>query len=464
MQDKNNITNIDEQFTDLGWEKMQGVLDKEMPTEPVRKYRMGWLWLLLFLGILAGGVYYNFATKNTTPTNEIPDTTIANVIENTIDVTTLETENKTTDEVAIKDETQYSNDENQPKGKAIISPKNIIKKENKENIVKNNLHIVKENNFINKNIKQASRIDDFSRRDLTTKVVSTKRADMPVISEKEQMESLPSAPMENQVRNSFVTIERIASLSPQIANNNNALLQTSPNFDPIPKTRKFSQTYSLLAGVQSDEFSDFAGIKTGFLAHYRFTPKIGMETGLFYTNTKKNIDTDVDYTEKISEEYPGNMEQYRKTASDTLNLHYLRLPLSFTYQPHPKIQLYTGLNAGYRLSKNSNTSSDALSQTNANIYDAQFSDDTYQSSFNVNITINEEVDTYGVESTDRITVPYSFTIRKADLTAQGGFRYYPIARLGIDVSYQQGLLNMTKNTTTNLNSGFQLALVWQLHR
>jgi len=288
-----------------------------------------------------------------------------------------------------------------------------------------------------------------------------------VFSDKKQTEEMQfpiAISTENSSRIKPLSTERIATLSPQISTSNTLPIKSQLDFDPIPKPRKFSQTYNIMVGVQSEKFRDFGGINMGLLAHYRFTPKIGLETGLAYANVRRKINTDVDYTAEVSAEYPQNTEEFRKSVTDALTLHYVRLPLSFTYRPHHKIQLYTGLNMGYRLSGLSNRPSDDFSSLSTPLYNDQLSDDTYQSSFDVNITTNEEIDTYGIESTDRITIPYSFTIRRTDLTAQGGFRYYPIPRIGIDVSYRHGLLNMTKNTTTNRNSGFQLALVWQLHR
>jgi len=462
MQDNKDIANIDEQFTDLGWEKMQGLLNKEMPVAPMRKPRWSWLWLLLFFGIMASGTYYNFVIKNgavkPNEVSNITDAEIVNVIENTSDTTTLEENDEASTKTIISDKKQPSDTDIQSKEKTIISPKNITKTTTEKNTLQKNLHIKKENNFIDRK----PRTDDFSRRvdDLTAEVVST---DIPVISEKEPTKIVKSSivtPTKIPSRNSSINTKRIPTLSPQITRNNIAL-QALPEVVPVPKIRKFSHTYSTFAGVRSDEFTNFGSANAGVLAHYRFTPKVGLETGLAYGNFRKNINTNVDYTDEVNLEYPSNTEQFSTTFTDALNLHYLRLPLSFTYRPHRKIQLATGLNVGYRLPAFNNTANSS-DESNLNSSDTQITDDTYSSSFEVDVTsvgISE-----GSDPGELIAVSYSFSVHKWDLAAHAGLRYYPIPRLGIDLSYQYGLLNVTNNNTVNRNSGLQLALVWQLHR
>jgi len=126
------------------------------------------------------------------------------------------------------------------------------------------------------------------------------------------------------------------------------------------------------------------------------------------------------------------------------------------------------LSAGYRFAINEKFG--AYSESNDNGINSAddtsiviLNNDTYQSSFEVDAeSVGAEV--LIMNPGQSIAVPYSFSIHKWDLAAQAGLRYYPIPRLGIDLSYQHGLLNMTKNTDTNRNSGLQLALVWQLHR
>jgi len=477
MQDNKDIAKINEQFTDLGWEKMQGILDKEMPVTPIRKPWWRWLWLLLFLGILAGGTYYNFAIKNITPPNEIPDRTIANTTEQTIDNTKFEEKNKTEEKI-LKETTsifeETINPNIQPDKKATNFPKNIIKNDVKKNIAQNNLRIKEEDIFIEKKIQQD---DSFVENKVeNTSIIKTtvstpkmpinsksdKQKDPSITPNKEHAEStLSSAPIsvKNEAQNSWST-EKIATLSPLVSKTKSVDELSSI---PVPKTRKFSQQYSVLAGVRSDEFNDFGGFNTGFLAHYRFTPKVGLETGLVYTNIKKSIDTYVDYTEVVNREFPQNTEQFSRTITDMLSLHYLWLPLHFTYRPHYKIQLSTGLNTGYRLREIAAFTAFSESEDFVTTDDDQPIGNTYESSFESE-PFAVQIDTYGAEQVKRINIPYSFSIRSMDVAIQTGIRYYPIPRLGIDLNYQYGLTNMTNNSTINRNSGLQLALIWQLHR
>ena len=470
MHDNKNIANIDEQFTDLGWEKMHGILENEMPVAPVRKRRWGWLWLLILLpaffvfGIM---VYFGIAVwqdeKRYDNIEKINQPVAVDVIENINDVTIFE-ENKEakpprTDDFSRRSESSALTAE----VVSTNSPKNIIQKEVEKNIYENNLHIIKENNFTGK----IPRTDDFSRRgasDLTAKVVSTEVADAPVISEKEQTKSTSTstaAPIKNQAQKSLFTTSRIASLSPQISSNNKTLPQTPPSFDPSPKVRKKAYTYSAFAGVRSDEFSRFGGVNMGLLAHYRFTPKVGLETGLMYANTRKNIRANIDYTNTVNELYPDNTLQYRSDIKDLHNYNYFRLPLSLNYRPHNKIQLAIGLSMGYRFDNivgNLNTQEDLALFSPQSEQEAS----NYESEVDISVNIDTTASLDG-EFT-QITVPYSLAVRRIDAAAQAGLRYYPTPRLGIDLNYQYGLLNMTPNTTVNRNSGIRLALVWQFHR
>ena len=449
---------------------MHGILDKEMPVAPVRQLWWKWLLLLLFLGIMAGGTYYNFAIKNTTQPHVISDTNIAHVIENTNETDKFEENNETT--FPRTDDFSRRKEINDLTAKVVSTnaPKITPKKEVEKNIVQNNLYIRKENNFTDKKINttQAPRTDDFSHRkqinNLTAKVVSTD------ISEKEQTSKIETpivAPIKNSTKNPVINTEYIARLSPQITRNNSAILQPSPDFDPIPKIRKKVHRYSVFAGVHSDEFSGFGGINVGFLAHYKLAPKLGLETGLSYNNFRKKINTYRDYTAEVDAEIPNNTKQFSRTLNDALSLHYLRLPILFTHRPHKKIQLAAGLNMGRRFTIPTANTSDLYIEndpSNNNIDTFNSSDGGFNSSFTVDLQNPDAIEISSPDYYLQINVPYSFSILKWDLAAQAGLRYYPIPRLGIDLNYQYGLTNMTRNSTRNRNSGIRLALVWQLHR
>jgi len=218
--------------------------------------------------------------------------------------------------------------------------------------------------------------------------------------------------------------------------------------------RKFPQTYSIFTGVRTDEFRGYGSINEGLLAHYRFTPKVGLETGLMYANTRKNIRANIDYTNEYNELYPDNITRQNTDVSNVIKHNYLRLPLSITYRPRKKIQLAMGLNVGYRFDK--------IIKNLAEDQVVPMADDadtpTHESAIGINV--NDP----GSAGFTQIEVSYSFSVPKWDLAAHTGLRYYPIPRLGIDLNYQYGLINMTQGITPNRNSGLQLALVWQLHR
>ncbi len=461
MQDNKDIANIDEQFTDLGWEKMQGILDKEMPITPVHKRRWGWLLLLLFFGIMASGTYYNFAIKNATPQNQIPNTTVADTNEKTNTINEFAEKNKAISKTIIQDKEQISNEAIQHGVKAIIPPKNTPKKSVEKNIIQNNLYIRKENNFTPKNGTKESPFIPQNKVERNSIKRATDILEKPVASSYFGKNiSIPvSSSVENSTRNSLINTERIATLFPKIIKNNNVVLLPSPELDPTPKARK-PHTYSAFTGVRSDEFSGFGGFNAGLLAHYSLTPKIGLETGLMYSNTRKNIRANIDYTNVVNELYPDNMLEYRSNIEDVHNYNYFRLPLSLTYRPRNKVQFAMGVNVGHRFDNiigNLNTQEDLA------FSEPQLDQETsnYESEFEVDIPTNDPLTLTELE---RITVPYSLAVRRTDVAAQASLRYYPIPRLGIDINYQYGLLNMTPNTTVNRNSGLQLALVWQLHR
>ncbi len=479
MQDNKDIANIDKQLTDLGWEKMQGILHKEMPIATAPKRRWGWLWLLLLLPslfILGIMIYFGIAIwQDEKKYNESPDTAIANVIENTKDNDKFEV-NKEATAPLIDDFPESSHgtgsrrEKPDPTAKVVGTdiPKISTKKELETNIIQNNLYITENNNFINKktNKTQATLSNDFPesnegtsspRRHTTAKVVGTD------ISEKSPTEHTPppiTSMTKSSKPNSFINTRSIATLSPQIIKNNDAKLQTSPNLDPILKSRKSSRTYSAFVGVRSDEFTGFGGVNAGLLAYYQFMPKVGLEIGLMYANTRKNIRANIDYTNTINQLDPDNTLQYRSDIEDLHTYNYFRLPLSLTYRPYNKIQFGIGLNAGYRFDNIIENTSVANDFTDINSQSYQ-TVPNYQSEAEINIPDNASLPLADFE---QITVPYSLAVRRMDVAAQAGVRYYPTPRLGIDLNYKYGLLNMTPNTSINRNSGIQLALVWQLHR
>jgi len=470
MQDNKDIANIDEQFTNLAWEKMQGLLDKEIPVTPVRKRRWGWLWLLLFLGIIATGTYYNFVIKNAIPSNQSPDAAVADIAENTNVVNEFEDKNEaTTSHTNDFPKSSYEKDSPRKTPSDLTSkvtntdsPKITSNKEVENNIAQNNLHIKKENNFIDTTVKQ----DIFFTENKVKKNVEqiTNILKESVIYEKEPTRNLESTsiiPIRNSFRNSSLSTERIAILPLQTLVNNHLINNILHTPSPVPEARKFSQTYSLTAGGRSDEFNRFGGVNAGLLAHYRFTPKVGLETGLMYAYTRKNIRANIDYTNAVNQLYPNNTIPYITDIEDIHNYNYFRLPLSLTYRPYNKVQLAMGLNAGYRFDKiiTKNYSADADASTLDNSVD---DNTTYESE--IDVYVEELSDPTSLDERVQITVPYSLSVRKWDLIAQAGVRYYPISRLGIDISYQYGLLNMTPKTDIDRNSGIQLALVWQLHR
>lgn len=504
MQDKNYIEDIDKQFTNSGWQKMRGMLDKEMPVTPAPKPKWYWWCLLLCLLFILAGMYYNFAIKNIVPTTATPDTPIANISENPQSNTTLaeesKTENSTTatkTKVPAKTDILPSNTDIQPPEKTTDLTENTIQKINKKDIIENNLQInkniynnknnVNDNSFLDnkKNVEnnRNSEVAGISNTPVTSTVSSanevlknieaipphTTSAAMPTVPMNKQKPIVSDLaptkpPKENQTESTkrkLISTASVATLSGTKIKLQSPDNQELMGIDPIPKARKFSQEYSWLAGASSDKLRGFGGATTGLLAHYRFTPKVGLETGLLYANVRKKIDSEVNYTDEVNALYADNTEQYRTIITNDINLHYLQIPLSVTYRPHPKVQFFTGVNVGYRLSKifvNSNIFNDIVTtdeSDNNNAYD-----------FSSEITINaSDFDTINIPfDNTTITKSYSVSIRRMDLTAQAGIRYYPMPRLGIDLRYQQGLIDITKEMQKNLRSGVQLSLVYRLHR
>ncbi len=507
MQDKNYIEDIDKQLTDSGWQKMRGMLDKEMPTTPVPKPRWGWLFLLLFLLFISAGTYYKFVIKNTVPTPATPDTPIANVAENPQSNTTLEQENKTEDsliketsKVSAKKDILPPNKEIQTPEKITASTENTIQKKNKKDIIENNLQINKNiynnKNNLNNNLffndkknhenNLNSEVAGIPNRPVTSAVSSaneviknveaitrhTKSTATPTVSMNTQKpltsdlaatkppkENRPESAKRKLISTASVATLVITELIPQTSEN-----QELANIDPIPKPRKFSQEYSWLAGAGSDKFKGFGGATTGLLAHYRFTPKVGLETGLLYANVRKKIDSDVDYTDEVNAQYENNTEVYRSVITADISLHYLQLPLLLTYRPHHKVQLFAGLSAGYYLSRvpgNSNLFGDSL-MTEGESYNDESNSVGVSSEITINTSDLDTTSFFGATAT--IPVSYSISVRKTDVVAQLGIRYYPVPRLGIDLRYHQGLTNITRDMQKNLRSGVQLGLVYRLHK
>lgn len=503
MQDKNYIEDIDKQLTDSGWQKMRGMLDKEMPVTPVPKRSWSWLWLVLLLLFILAGAYYNFVIKSNVPTPAMPDAPTANVAENLQSNTTLAEESKTkistlkeNPKATVKTDILPSNTDIQTPEKTTDLTENTIQKINKKDIIENNLQInkniyknknnVNDNSFLNnkKNVEnnRNSEVAGISNTPVTSAVSSVNEVlkNIEAIPPHTTSAAIPTVPMNKQkpivsglaptkppkenrpesakrklISTASVATLVITELTPQASEN-----QELANIDPVSKPRKFSQEYSWLAGASSDKFRGFGGATTGLLAHYRFTPKVGLETGLLYANVRKKIDTEVDYTDEVNAQYEDNTEVYRSVITGDVSLHYLQLPLSVTYRPHHKVQLFTGLNVGYYLSRipeNLDLFADTITP-NSESYDDERNNVDVSSEVTITGDLNDNF------FTTTITVPYSVSIRNTDVTAQAGIRYYPVLRLGIDLRYHQGLTNMTRDTQKNLRSGVQLSLVYRLHR
>ncbi len=411
MSEKEHIQNINEEFTDFAWSKMRKTLDKEMPVKDKKDRRL-FFWLFFFFSLLAIGIYF-YVVNGLSPITEVAPIALdsdsgsrsnndKNSRANNASVNLNPNQNNTLTATKITDTktvlTTLAVKKNNPPAATSVVRKNNIPT------------TAKVIGTEDKNV-QATSVAKINNIQAATEVADTKEA------------------------------TSVASINPVIPQSHNPTIPQSPQF---PRPHKFSQTYSWMLGtMNSNQASDFGGLTTGLVANYRFNSKIGIETGLNYAWSKKpitfyivsdstaiNTGSNSDNIETVSDPNIAQSEELDIINQfETNSFHYFRMPIRFTYKPHRKIQLHSGVEFAY------------LWKTGA--------------------LINSFAQNDATLFTGTSSMRSSSSFQKFDANLQAGIRYYPIPKLGLGLHYRQGFTDITADKGGHFNSGFQLSALYQ---
>jgi Outer membrane protein beta-barrel domain len=433
MQGKEkNSTRIDKQFQDHSWSEMRKILDEEMPQIPVkedRKKRYILLVAILLIGFVSGigtMVYVNQQQE-----------------------VEFQTPLKVEKELAVTSDlikNQASNNQNQKITNISKFPesafeqktidnndylKNIIKNTEISKSKKRNKNSISSNSF-NKNSKQS---DDGFNNKQSGFTITNQLQQNDVIFETEKTESL-----------GFI-ISKTALLE-------NSKKTKKLDFIKTPTKKKWR--FGITFGSYSNNTRMLAGItfggKTTFDINRRFSIGTGLQYSIFsgYKEGSSNSRADEIALDQQNQDDTTSTSVGSSTEANFVldgrqllisnssrlpisSLHYIELPVEMAYRFSKKFQIHLGAKAGYLVNANAE-----FSYRNSN-------------SFNSISRLNDK-DLYR-------------SLNKFDFAASLGFGFYPSKKIGIDLRYNHGLIDFTRNDVwiqgkSNTNKNVQLSAIF----
>lgn len=399
----------DEQFTNKGWSEMLKTLDKEMPVQ--EKKRRGFFWFLPFLLIGAIASVWSFFPSN----QKTEITQIINQNQNHIAKTPVE---------------------------------NIVELENQNNVSENqNLETTN-----NRNVNSKAKIDD----DYPSIIDSSNPLLPQVIEEavpKERTEIIegkdPLAKLEVEVLPidpSFITI--------QLHEGEELVMEEKEFFygEEIIENSEPSKR-EIKVGLYAGVIGDFANIKkpglmTGASIHFPIGKKLGLRTGLGYSQLQKeqpyyftgNQDAALsnEFLSAALSVPPFSTVAVQSNSNFILEkFHQLDLPVLLTYSPIKKIEFQLGANASYLIK-------DQTRLINNNL--------------NINESVNDDYSTYGIEldaldlnSISQKQYADENYWTKLNVSAVAGLVWKPTNRINLGLQYHYGFLPILKSNRNSNN-------------
>ncbi len=432
MQGKErNITKIDKQFRDRSWGEMQKILDSEMPqVHDKENGKKRLLPLLFFLLIGFGFGLGTMAYFNGNEKNEVPNP----VEESTKEVAKIE-------KIAENNPQSITEQSNTISSKIAESTLNKVVRETKDQFSDFAIQISpsKQNNVISENLL----VTDLQEKEQSSKNRSLQSIENPIVFKHSDLKLSPIQNMEG-------VIPKIDLLE---------LLELDEKFESSKKAKPKKWSFGILLGNYFNDKSLFAGATFGGKVNYSLNRKLSIGGGIQYSilagyQKKKLINSNRAADELDSVPGNGIFDDTTSTSSNPneesfvldnnnqtgsghsdlpiSHLHYIEIPLEFAFRITKKIQVNLGAKAGYLISAN---------------WDKK----------NVSFDNNSNV--------TRSQNSFSNSLEKLDFATSIGLGFYPSKQIGIDLRYNHGLVDITKddhwlNDQINTNKNIQLSVLY----
>ena len=473
---------FDKKIEDLGWEKMQALLDKEKPIVGIvppqyidqkssknGSFRKRWaLMALLFLGLSAcgGWSYYFFKIKSETQ-QAIALNNAAAIDNNGQNLTqnySHEMANKA--QKAVPNEAQkvvkndglikWSNSENTNLEKQnmpnYFNDNKQIKLQNIDNqlIVKNiNLVLVTQNIYSDKEIQgiQSILIEN-KEQIIDKKMINGSNALNAVISDDKTQNNEEKFVKKNALENIDKIGEKVIfeSFNPLVFEPiNDTVSSIDKRENPIINLKENAQKmlqkwqFGLTLGAHTEGVQRLDGYQTGLILRKNLTQKWAISTGLNYrkASTKSRQNASFLTAEKANNSTsvttPASSFNLSKVIEVRLkDMKYLEMPIIFDHLVNRRLTVFSGLKMSYLLSKNWVK----IDTTNANLYVITYgnqSNKVYSSSSSIS---------------DKSS---SNSVNKAiDFAILGGINYRISRHFDVSVRYDFGLKNIFKQNNASV--------------
>lgn len=426
MQGKErNMTKIDNHFRDHSWSEMRRILDKELPqTQSREKGKKRYLPLLAFLlvGFVSGvGTMLYFSQL---PAPKLPE----------VEKTKTEIAVISKPEIAPQKPRANSNYLNNLEESTVEN--SVFKKVNAKAVAKNTNPIFELQTgknplttvFFNENTDQSEVESTLNENDFVGEnPVSTKNSP-------------------DLLQLQVLALEKINSKS--IAPES---LQSNEKFDliEIPKDKKWA--FATTLGTYANTNSIFAGMTLGGKATFKLDRRFVIGGGLQYSilsGYKKSgvfssaedmaVDPNNYNDTTATENFAGAFDQYVQTQPGIKNLpisnlHYIEMPLEIAYRFSGKFQIHLGVKTGYLVVANAD---EMLREANNRL------------------------------SADRpVDADLYNGLEKIDFATTIGLGFYPTKNFGIDLQYNHGMVDITKDEVwlqnkANPNRNIQLSATY----
>ena len=424
---------FDKEVEDLGWEKMQALLDKEKPVVGIvppqyidqklainGSSRKRWaLMALLFLSLVGCGIgsYYFFKIK---PKNQ-PAIALNNAV--SIEKNSQNLTQNNTPEIA-NDTKKIIENEVHGKGKN----NNLTKWSNSknDNLSKKN----KPHNFIDEKLTNGSNalntviLDDKTQNNEEKFVEKNASENADKIGDR-----LTFAPL-NQL-----FFEPINDTVSSIAERHNPIINLKEN---APKMLQKWQ-FGLTLGAHTEGVSSLDGYQIGLILNKNLTRKWAFSTGLNYrkSSTKSRENASFLAADKANNSAgvttPSSSFNLSKVVEVRLkDMQYLELPVMFDHLVNNRLSVFGGLKMSYLLSKNWVN----IDSTNANLYVNTYSNQSNKAS-------SSSSNSYDKLSSNLVNNSLDFAIL-------GGINYRISRHFDVSVRYDFGLKNILKQNNASV--------------
>ncbi|MEM9884435.1 MAG: hypothetical protein AAF849_00975 [Bacteroidota bacterium] len=326
MQVEPNNENIDQAFEDQAWSEMKTLLDKEMPVS--KKKRRGLLWLFLLFGLFASGI----ATYHLAAILKKTDKASRSPVEEVI----IEDQKK---EVR-SDRVEASNQK-----RAISAQRSKVRRESlEERIQKNRVAERLEQEKL-----QSSPISDNEDREVSNILESEKNTLKEIQAISTANQRLKKYNIDLSTQNALLREIQKHPIEP--------LTSAIGSITVMPKDAKVTKLEWYLKASSIATLDDDIHFSLGVAAAYPIGNKWRIQSGLNWIFPKQNRSISLEYNTpdaaSMDTALAENMEEttavntYFESHSDSVlhisrTHHFLSVPLSISYQIHPRFAVYTG--------------------------------------------------------------------------------------------------------------------------